>query len=157
MCPPRRYAGVFAALFFARVLYAQHESTAQREAPEIRQLVLNGVHAVSRFNLEQSVATTQSMCKSFLWTPVCWISRSPTVWNKHYLDHAELRRDVLRIKVFYWKRGYRETTVDTAVVRLRPRQVRVVFNIVEGPPTAIATMNVEYDSTRIPGRLVRRL
>src|SRR5258705_2095405 len=158
MCAPGRYAGLIVALALApALLRAQHESTEQREAPEVRELVLNGVHAVGRFDLERSIATTRSECKSFLWTPICWISRSPTVWRKYYLDHGELRRDVRSIKVFYWKRGYRETTVATAVVKSRPRQVRVVFTIVEGPPTVIANMDVEYDSTQIPARLVRRL
>lgn len=161
-CPGSAALRVLAVATFAIALVsspvlAQSESGQQREAPEVRELVLNGVHAVSRLNLEQSIATTRSTCKSVLWTPVCWISRSPTVWNKYYLDHTELRRDVLRLKVFYWKRGYRQTTVDTSVVKLRPNQVRVVFNIVEGPPTVIAAMKVDYDSTLIPARLVRRM
>ena len=51
----------------------------------------------------------------------CLISHSPTFEFKHYLDEAELQRDVLRIRLYYWKRGYRETEVDTAVTRRRAR------------------------------------
>ena len=38
------------------------------------------------------------------------VSRSPTFVDRKYLDRDELRRDVLRVLVFYWKRGYREAT-----------------------------------------------
>jgi outer membrane protein assembly factor BamA len=64
---------------------------------------------------------------------------------------------VLRVLVFYWKRGYREATVDTAVVRVGEKQVRVVFDIREGPPTVIASLRVEYDSTLLNERRVRKL
>jgi outer membrane protein insertion porin family len=151
----RTVAGVVAAVFaFApSVSFAQD----QREAPEVRDLKLNGVHGVSRRDLERSIATTESECKSLLLTPFCLLSRSPTFWDRKYLDRDEFRRDVLRVLVFYWKRGYREATVDTSVVRSGEKQVRVVFDIREGPPTVIASLRVEYDSTLLNERRVRKL
>jgi outer membrane protein insertion porin family/translocation and assembly module TamA len=134
---------------------AQHGD--QREAPEVRDLVLNGVRNVGRRDLEKSIATTQSECKSLLLIFFCKVSRSPTLWDRHHLDRTEFRRDVLRILVFYWKRGYREATVDTAVVRLGPGQVKVVFDIHEGPPTTIASLRVDYDSTLLTPRQVSRM
>src|SRR5687768_8015027 len=130
---------------------------AQREAPEVRDLKLNGVHGVSRRDLERSIATTESECKSLLLTPFCLLSRSPTFWDRKYLDRDEFRRDVLRVLVFYWKRGYREATVDTAVTRLPGGQVRVLFAVNEGPPTLIASLRVEYDSTLLDARRVQKL
>src|SRR6185503_8038292 len=119
---------VTAVLAFApAALFAQHDD--QREAPEVRDLVLNGVHSVGRVDLERSISTTESQCKSLLLTPFCWLSKSPTFVDKHHLDRTEFRRDVLRILVFYWKRGYRDATVDTAVVRMAAGAVRVIFNI----------------------------
>src|SRR3954467_3915443 len=132
----RVVAGLLAAallVFAPASLICQR--TAQREAPEVRQLVLNGVHGVSRYDLERSIATTASQCKSLLLIAFCWVSKSPTFVDKHYLDHDEFRRDVLRLLVFYWKRGYRDATVDTAVTRVAPGSVKVVFDIHEGPPT----------------------
>ena len=136
-------------------LIAQRDD--QREAPEVRDLVLNGVHGVGRRDLERSIATSQSECKSLLLIAFCALSRSPTFIDRHYLDRTEFRRDVLRILVFYWKRGYREAAVDTAVVRTGPGQVKVVFDITEGPPTRIASLRVEYDSTLLSERKVKRL
>src|SRR5438045_6360974 len=101
----RVVAGLLAAavlVFAPASLLCQREP--QREAPEVRQLVLNGVHAVGRYDLEHSIATTASQCKNLLLVAFCWVSKSPTFVDKYYLDHDEFRRDVLRILVFYWKR-----------------------------------------------------
>jgi exodeoxyribonuclease-3 len=75
-------------------------------------------------------------------TPLCWISKAHYIFRRQYLDHAELKRDVLRIKVFYWKRGFRETEVDTVVTDKGKDKVAVAFNIVEGPPTIVSALDV---------------
>ncbi|MGH7679396.1 MAG: BamA/OMP85 family outer membrane protein [Gemmatimonadaceae bacterium] len=157
----RARARAAVALIIAVVLVAAPSSVSpqgddQREAPEVRDLVLNGVHGVNRRDLERSIATTQSECKSLLLQPFCWSSRSKLFWAKKYFSRDEFRRDVLRVLVFYWKRGYREAEVDTAVTPLKGG-VRVAFNIREGPPTVIASLRVEYDSTLIDERRVQRM
>lgn len=129
----------------------------QREAPEVRQLVFKGVHGVSTYDLGRSISTTASQCKSLLLLAFCAVSKSPTFVDKHYLDRDEFRRDVLRVLVFYWKRGWRDATVDTSVVRIAPGAVKVIFDIHEGPPTRIARWRVEYDSTLLSARRVRKL
>lgn len=136
-------------------LFAQRGD--QREAPEVRDVVLNGVHAVGRLDLERSIATTKSQCKNLLLLAFCAMSKSPTFIDKKYLDRPELRRDVLRILVFYWKRGFREAAVDTSVVRIAQGQVKVVFDITEGPPLQIASLRVIYDSTLMSERQVKKL
>jgi outer membrane protein assembly factor BamA len=147
---------VAAVLAFApSLLLAQRDD--QREAPEVRDLVLNGVHGVGKRDLERSIATTQSQCKSLLLILFCAVSKSPTFVDKKYLDRTEFRRDVLRLKVFYWKRGYRDATVDTAVVRTGPGAVKVVFDIHEGPPTVISSLRVEYDSTLLDDGRVKKM
>jgi outer membrane protein assembly factor BamA len=153
----RAVAGLVAAVLAVAPssLYAQRDD--QREAPEVRDLRLNGVHNVSRPDLLHSIATTETECKSLLLLPFCWVSRSPLFVDRKYLNRDEFRRDVLRILVFYWKRGYREAQVDTAVTRIDDGQVRVVFDIREGPPTVIETFRVEYDSTLMDERRVRTL
>jgi outer membrane protein assembly complex protein YaeT len=140
--------------FVPSLLFAQRND--QREAPEVRDLVLNGVHGVGTRDLTRSISTTKSQCKNILLSVFCFLSKSPTFVDKKYLNRTELRRDVLRLRVFYWKRGYREATVDTAVVRTGPGQVKVVFDIHEGPPTVISTLRVEYDSTLLRERQVKK-
>jgi len=112
---------------------------------------------VSRRDLERSIATTASGCKSLLLAPFCTVSKSKLFVHKKYLERDEFRRDVLRILVFYWKRGYREAQVDTAVTRHSEGAVRVAFDIREGPPTLITSLRVDYDSTLMDERRVRKL
>jgi outer membrane protein assembly factor BamA len=154
-----RFAGlaVVAAILACApsTLFAQRGD--QRNQPEVRDLQLNGVHGVSVEDLRRSVATTESECKSLLWLPLCMVSRSPTLWDRKYLDQDEFRRDVLRVLVFYWRRGYREAQVDTAVTRMGEGLVRVIFDIKEGPPTLIGSLRVDYDTTLFNQRRIQKL
>jgi outer membrane protein insertion porin family len=97
---------------------------------------------VKASDLLQNIYTTASYCNSIILKPFCWISKSKYFYTRKYLDRKELERDVLRIRVFYWKRGYREAEVDTAVVRRGRNQVGVTFFIKEGPPTIVADIIV---------------
>jgi len=100
------------------------------------------MNALKQEDLLENIYTTASHCNSFILKPFCWISKSKYFFTKKYLDHKELERDVLRIRVFYWKRGYREAEVDTAVVPRGRNQVGVTFSIKEGPPTMVADVIV---------------
>ena len=104
-------------------------------------------------DLLQSVYTTSSHCNSFVLVPFCWISKSKYFFSKNYLDHKELERDVLRVRIFYWKRGYREAEVDTAVVPRGKNQVGVTFFIKEGPPTIVSDVIIDQPT---PALLSRR-
>jgi outer membrane protein insertion porin family/translocation and assembly module TamA len=104
----------------------------------VEQVDFVGVHSVDVDQLQASIATQPSRCQSALLTPLCafhlFIDRS-------HLDHLELSRDLLRIRVFYWRHGYRETQVDTAVIR-QDDGARVIFRVTEGPPTVIKSLAV---------------
>src|SRR5688572_33208440 len=99
----------------------------QTERPEVRSLTLSGVRSVSRDELMQSIATSASRCQNILLTGFCFVTRSDRIWDKKYLDRTELRSDVFRIRVFYWKRGFREAQVDTVIARKGNDQVAVTF------------------------------
>ena len=103
---------------------------------------LNGVHSVKLEDLRMSVATDRSHCTTFVLKPICLINKSKYFYKRKYLDRSEMKRDVVRIKVFYWKRGFRETQVDTVVTDRGKDKVAVDFNIVEGPPTLVSALDV---------------
>jgi outer membrane protein insertion porin family len=105
-------------------------------------VTLKGVKGVKKTDLLSNIYTTASYCNSFILKPFCWISKSSYFYTKKYLDHQELQRDVLRIRVFYWKRGYREAEVDTVVVPRGKDKVGVTFTITEGPPTLVSNIVV---------------
>ncbi|HKO14851.1 MAG TPA: BamA/TamA family outer membrane protein [Gemmatimonadaceae bacterium] len=148
---------MFALLILATPrLRAQSTRNDQRESPEVRRLVLHGVDHVDRRDLAKSLSTQASQCKSLLLEVFCLFSKSPTFMDKHYLDRTELARDLLRIRVYYWKRGYREASADSAVAR-NGTGVTVTFNVTEGPPTLITAIRVDYDSTLVSERTRKRL
>jgi len=126
-------------------------------SPEVRGLVLRGVEHVDVNDLTKSISTRPSRCRSLLIQVFCWISHSPTFWDQHYLDHDEMHRDVLRTRLYYWKRGWRDARVDTSVTPLGPRRVKVTFDVTEGPPTLVRRIAMTYDSTLISDRTRNRL
>ncbi|HEY3113110.1 MAG TPA: BamA/TamA family outer membrane protein [Gemmatimonadaceae bacterium] len=128
-------------LLVPALLLAQ-QTTSTQTHPEVVNLTLKGVKSVKQSDLLSSIYTTASYCNSFLLKPFCWISKSKYFYTKKYLDHQELHRDVLRARVFYWKRGFREAEVDTAVVSRGHNKVGVTFFIKEGPPTLISDITV---------------
>jgi len=114
----------------------------EREAPEVKDLDWTGVESVSKDDLEESIETEKTRCRSLLLAPFCLISNWSLFKERHYLDRTELRRDMLRIRVFYWKRGWRDAQVDT-VVTPKKGGVRVEFRVTEGPPTRVSSIRVE--------------
>jgi outer membrane protein assembly factor BamA len=151
--------GAAAGLVAPGTIHAQDTSRATRAAavandslvgrrarPEIHQVAIRGAHAIPVGDIEASISTTESHCRGVFYLPFCVVSKSPYFYQRFYLDHDEMRRDVLRIRILYWKRGYRLTSVDTAVIRKTPTTVRVRFTIHEGPPTRIATIALIPDS-----------
>jgi outer membrane protein insertion porin family/translocation and assembly module TamA len=126
----------------------------EREAPEVKDLKWSGVESVGKDDLEESIETEETRCHSLLLQPFCLFSDWSLFKDKHYLDRTELRRDMLRIRVFYWKRGWRDSQVDTAITP-KDGGVRVQFNVTEGPPTRISSIRLERPSEILNDNEVR--
>jgi outer membrane protein assembly factor BamA len=120
----------------------------------VRSVEARGVTSVDRDLLLDGLATRATSCKSILLAPLCLISRSPTFTARRYLDPIELRRDVLRIRLFYWRRGYRDAVVDARTERDGSR-VRVVFAIEENAPTTVERLVIEARDSVLPASVIR--
>jgi outer membrane protein assembly factor BamA len=158
----RRIGGAALALvasaFAASAAFAQQAPKSDLSpTPEVKSLELNGVKSVDADELRQSIYTTATSCRSIILWPVCKFSRWRAIENRHYFDRQEFQRDVLRIRVFYYKRGFRETEVDTTVTRLNEKRVAVRFDVLEGPPTVVNDVTVALDSALFSSRRLRRL
>ncbi len=154
----RLLVGVSVGLFVPALLHSQPNKKQVNRDPEVTQLRFQGVQVMDVADLEQSVSTEASRCKTFVLKPFCWITKSHYVYVRKYLDHKELSRDVLRIRVFYWKRGYRDAQVDTSVVATGKDKVRIAFRIVEGPATVVTAIDVPQDSPVLkPHDIARRM
>jgi len=120
-------------------------------------MTITGAKHVDLNDLQKSISTQATKCRSMLLMPFCWISHSPTIEDKHYLDQAEFERDVLRIRLYFWKHGFRDATVDTTVAKSGTRQVHVTFAVHENEPTVVRKIAIKYDSTLISDKVRNRL
>ena len=134
---------------------AAQVDTAKASRPLVTEVVLRGVKSVDLNQLRAGLVTKGVTCRSPLYLPVCWITRSPTFTSRHHLDPLEFRRDVLRIRIFYWQRGWR----DAAVVARTERSsggVRAIFEIEEKEPTVIQELRVVQRDSTLPKQSIDR-
>ena len=111
------------------------------EGQRIGSVAFEGREGVSRSVLADSIVTQASRCRGLLFKPICKVTHASFFFEKHELDPAELQRDVLRLRVIYFRKGYREARVE-AVTSPDGDDVNVVFRIVEGPLTTVAAVAV---------------
>lgn len=134
------------------------QETAESNArPEVIDLDFEGVEAADEEELRESIATDESKCRSILVRPFCLFSTSPLWVDKAYLDREETDRDVLRIRIFYWRRGYREAQASVDITPAGDDEVRVTFTVVEGEPTTVSRIEVRRPDTLLTDRQIERL
>ena len=121
--------------------------------PEVARLSFEGNESFSDQALRNAIVTRQTECRSVLLEPFCVLGAD---WAREpfYLNSRSLARDMARIKLFYYQRGFREARVDTTVTRPDPDQVRILFRIREGRPVlvdslAVVGLDSVVDSVRV--------
>ncbi|MDF1505242.1 BamA/TamA family outer membrane protein [Roseisolibacter sp. H3M3-2] len=147
-------AGLVLAAAPAARAQTPRDDKQQTERPEVREVRFEGVRALEKDDLQEAIATRASACLGLAFTPFCWISKSPYIYERRYLDRAELARDVVRLLVYYYRRGWRDAQVDTAVTGDGEDAVRVTFRVTEGAPTVVRSIAVN-DPQRQPGERPR--
>ena len=118
--------------------------------PKVLSVAFEGVKSVDQEDLRHTLATIPTRCRTIFYKPICLFSNSPTVKEEHHVDPTQLRRDVLRIRVFYFQRGYRDTDASASVTP-QGDGVKVTFTVEEGPPTVVTATTVrQTDSVLAP-------
>ena len=143
------------ALFCPGRARAQSDSPVQAERPLIEDVIFDGVQGIPRAALRDSIETQATHCRGLLLRPLCLISSSPYFVEKHHLDRDELPADELRIRVIYFRAGFREAQVSSAVTP-HGDGVNVTFNITEGPATRVSELTYVQTDTVLPERLLSR-
>lgn len=146
---------VAAAAMVGRPLRAQEKPAAEQEHPLVESVTFKGVKQLEAKDIQVTLATQPTSCRTFFLKPLCALTHSHLFEVRHYLDRPELPQDVLRIKVFYWVRGYRHTQV-TSALEPKGRGVAVTFNVSEGPPTLIQSVAVNQTKKLLSPRQIRR-
>lgn len=143
-------------LFSAPMPAAYGQDAMQEDGePLVKRITFRGSEEVSRGALRSSIETEETGCRAQLFRPLCWALDSPLVIEHRYLDREELERDVVRLRVYYFRQGYREAAVSADVVPA-DGGVEVVFNIEEREPTIIEEMEVRQAGDVLSSRTIRR-
>jgi len=126
---------------------AQTAPSAKRvvEKPVLKALKINGNVHIDDDELKAAMETVPSACRGVpsycRFIPISWLRK------KHSLDRDELDRDMLRLRVLYWKRGWRAAQVTPVIGKDDEGEVTVQVTVNEGPPTVVGTLEIgELDS-----------
>lgn len=109
---------------------------------EVKKVRFIGNDAFPSDSLARAIVTRETECRSVVFEPFCWFGADFAI-QKAYLPRRELPLDQLRLKIWYQRRGYRETAVDTATTRNPDGTVDVTFRVREGRPVRVDSIGFE--------------
>ncbi len=113
---------------------------AQMGVEEVTSLRFEGNERYSDRTLSASIVTRATECRSIFLSPFCWIGASFAI-DPYLFGPREFERDVARLRVFYYRRGYREAAITPSLDRSNDR-VRITFRIDEGRPVVVDSLSV---------------
>lgn len=126
-----------------------------QESPRVQAVRFEGVESLDPGMLGDSIATQETRCRGILLRPFCAISDAGVFVEKHDLDREELELDEIRLRVVYFRRGYRQARVESTV-EPEGDGVSVTFVVEEGPLTRVGELVVlQTDSLLSAGQLRR--
>ena len=108
------------------------DSLALHSGAEVQEVRFAGEQAIRASQLASAIRTREEQCT--LLAALCWLGFGV---EEYHLDPEVLAADVLRLRLYYYERGYRRARVTTAVERVEDG-VDVVFTIEEGEPVRVA-------------------
>lgn len=115
----------------------------QSSREEVTRLRFVGNHRFPDELLENAIITRETSCRSPILYPFCWTGAEFSQ-DPYFLHPREFSRDLARVRLFYYQRGYRETVVDTATLRPRRGEVEITFRIQEGDPVRIVEVGFQW-------------
>ena len=120
---------------------ADRPAVGLHDSIDVASLEFAGAHEVTPAELKLVVFTRTSSCRLILLAALCRVSRSQLFIDRRRTTPAALGEDITKLRVYYWRRGFRDAQVDTVLTPAR-HGMNVVFRIVEGEPTRIGTLDV---------------
>jgi outer membrane protein insertion porin family len=112
-----------------------------RGRPEVVTLEFSGNRTFPTDTLKRAIVNRETECRAwFLWG-LCELDVD-FADDRHYYHAEEFSRDAVRLRLYYWQRGFREAQVDTASRVLGPDEVALSFTIDEGRPVLVDSIAV---------------
>ena len=121
------------------VLLAVAAAPVHGQRPEVVELRFEGARSFDREQLSAAIMTSATRCPNLVYELVCWAGLGQ---EEARLDPRELEPDALRLRVFYYERGFRNATVSADTIHRGEDRVEVVFGIEEGLPVRVAEVDV---------------
>jgi outer membrane protein insertion porin family len=134
---------------------AAQEDILSAERPRVMRISFPGAEALDERVLRSAILTEPSSCRGFLLQPFCWLTDWHVLVRRSYLDREELERDELRLRVLYFRRGFREAEVYTELLP-RGKGVEVAFHVEEGPPTVLEELRIVQTQEVLGRRAITR-
>ena len=154
MSPRIAGAGRVRTLFSCLLLLlaAAGHAHAQAGYVEIRAIEFDGNESFSELELRTAIVASATHCRSPALLPLCWLGTS---LDRQFFDPRVLALDSVRVRLFYYERGFREASVALDTLR-DGAALRVRFRIEEGRPVLVDTLRVD-GAEGLPAALLRRL
>src|SRR5262245_22215282 len=134
-------AGRWAAL--AALISCFHVLPARAQDPpkpagiaELHHISFVGATAFSDAVLQTAILSTSSPCRYINFLGLCFFGR-----DRRDVDPIALQGDALRLRVFYYERGYREAKVAVDSARDHG-SMNVTFTIDEGRPVTVSSVEL---------------
>jgi outer membrane protein assembly complex protein YaeT len=106
---------------------------AAQEPPEVRKITFAGVESFDESLLRAAIISTETDCNLL---GICAFGI-----DRRYLDPIELRGDLVRLRMFYYQRGFRQTRIGLDSAKTK-EGIGITFIISEGPPVRVASLAV---------------
>ncbi|HUG40621.1 MAG TPA: BamA/TamA family outer membrane protein [Longimicrobiales bacterium] len=116
--------------------------------PEVVDLEFVGARAFTEQDLAAAIVTAETRCPSLVLWPLCLFG---VAQDEAYLDPEVLQADALRLRAFYYERGFRNTLV-VPETEAAGDGVRVRFRIAEGSPVLVKEVRVVGAPPGFPAR-----
>jgi outer membrane protein insertion porin family len=112
-----------------------------RDSMDVASLTFDGATEVDVSDLKLVIFTRTSSCRLVFFAPICKLTPNLVFTDRRRTTRKALGEDITSLRVYYWRRGYREAQVDTVLTPVK-RGMAVTFRIVEGTPTRVGSLNV---------------
>ena len=114
---------------------------AQASQLELSRVDFVGNVAFPDDSLSRAISNRETRCRSFVLAVFCAFGAGFSI-DHQSLNERELPGDILRLRSYYSSRGFREAQVDTALARPDDDRVSILFEIQEGRPVRVSTLDV---------------
>ena len=91
--------------------------------------------------LKRAIVNRATECRTAFLKPLCAAGVGFAL-DRHYFNLDEFARDAVRLRLYYWQRGYREALVDTASEATAADKIELTLRVTEGRPVLVNAIAV---------------